>query len=58
MFCIPKTGDYLKVLTDDEVKNVLVINFGEYYKSVGQKLYFKKNLKKFADEVEKYIEIM
>ena len=58
MFCIPKTGDYLKVLTDDEVKNVLVINFGEYYKSVGQKLYLKKNLKKFADEVEKYIEIM
>ena len=58
MFCIPKTGDYLKVLTDDEVKNVLVINFGEYYKSVGQKLYFKKNLKKFADKVEKYIEIM
>ena len=58
MFCIPKTGDCLKVLTDDEVKNVLVINFGEYYKSVGQKLYFKKNLKKFANEVEKYIEIM
>ena len=28
MFYIPKIGDYLKILTGDEV-----LNFGEYFKS-------------------------
>ena len=30
MLHIPKIGDYLKILTDDEVKNFVVINFGKY----------------------------
>ena len=69
MLYIPKF--YLKILTDDEVKD-FVINFGEYFKSTREKLHSKlskeQNLRKFADllyifltaphEVEKYIEMM
>ena len=31
-------GDYLKILTDDEVKVFLAINFGEYFKSKREKI--------------------
>ena len=41
MLYIPKTGDYLKILTDDEVKDFAVINFGEYFKSTKEELYSK-----------------
>ena len=34
MLHIPKIGDHLKMLTDDEVKDFVVINFGEYFKSI------------------------
>ena len=34
MFYIPKIDDCLKFLTDDEVKDCVVINFGEYFKSM------------------------
>ena len=30
---IPKIGDYLKILTDDKVKDFAAINFTEYFKS-------------------------
>ena len=33
MLYIPKIDDYLKILTDDEVKDFVVINFDEYFKS-------------------------
>ena len=33
MLDLPKTDDYLKILTDDKVKDFEVINFGEYFKS-------------------------
>ena len=33
MLHIPKIDDYLKILTDDEVKDFVVINFDEYFKS-------------------------
>ena len=39
MLHIPKIGDYLKILTDDEVKDFVVINFVEYSKSMKEKLY-------------------
>ena len=70
MFYIPKIGDYLKILTDDEAKNLVVINFGEYFKSTREKLYSKRseeqNLRKVAeslflttaDEVQKYVAMM
>ena len=30
---IPKIDDYLKILTDEEVKDFVAINFIEYFKS-------------------------
>ena len=33
MFYIPKIDDYLKILTDEEVKGFKAINFREYFKS-------------------------
>ena len=41
MLHIPKTGDYLKILTDDEVKDFVVIKFGKYFKSRKEQLYYK-----------------
>ena len=38
---ISKTDDYLKILTGDEVKNFVIINFAEYFKSTREKLYSK-----------------
>ena len=72
MLYIPKIGDYLKILNDDEVKDFVAINFSEYFKSTRKKLYSKlnkeQNLRKVVDslyvfvatpdEVEKYVEIM
>ena len=34
MFYIPKIGDYLKLLTDDQLKDFVAINLGEYFKSM------------------------
>ena len=67
MLDIPKIGDYFKILTDDEVKDFVAINFSEYFKSTREKLYSKltqeQNIRKVAellyiflttsDEVEK-----
>ena len=72
MFCIPTIDDYLKILTDDEMKDFVVINSGEYFKSTREKLYSKlsrkQNLRKVVEslyifatapnEVEKYFEMM
>ena len=41
MFYIPNIGDYLKILTDIKVKDLVVISFGEYFKSMKEKLYSK-----------------
>ena len=64
MFYIPKVDGYLKILTDEEVKDFVAINFSEYFKSTRE----EQNLRKVAkllyiflitpDEVEKYVEIM
>ena len=72
MLYTPKIGDYLKILTDEEVKDFVAINFSEYFKSTREKLYSKLNeeqdLKTVAkllyiflttpDEVEKYVEMI
>ena len=72
MLHIPKFGDYLKILTGDEVKDFVVIKFGHYFKSTKEKLYSKlneeQNLRKIVkslyiflitpNEVEKYVEMM
>ena len=72
MLYIQKIDDYLKILTDDEVKDFVAINFGEYFKPTRHKLYSKlieeQNLRKVAkslyiflttpNEVQIYVEIM
>ena len=69
---IPKIDDYLKILTDEEVKNIVAINLSEYFKSTREKLHSRvseeQNLRKVAgslyiflsasDEVKKYVQIM
>ena len=62
MLYIPKIDDYLKILTDKEVKDFAAINFSEYYKSIRE----EQNLRKVAtslyifltisDEVEKHVQ--
>ena len=44
MLCIPKINDYLEILTDEEVKDFVAVNFSEYFKSTRQ----KQNLKYVA----------
>ena len=34
MLYIPKIDDYLKLLTDEEVKDFVATNFSEYFKSI------------------------
>ena len=34
MLYIPKIGDYLKVLNDEEIKDFVALNFNEYFKSI------------------------
>ena len=67
MLYIPKIGDYLKIFTNEEVKDFVATNFCECFKSIRQKLYSKLNKKQnfrknakllYNDEVEKFGEIM
>ena len=72
MLYIPKIDDCLKILTNDEVKDFVVLTFSEYFKSTREKLYSKlseqQNLIKVSkwlyifltipDEVEKYAKMM
>ena len=44
MLYFPKIDDYLKILTDEEVKDFLTINFSAYFKSNRE----KQNLRKVA----------
>ena len=50
MLYIPKIDDYLKIFTDDKVKNFVTVCFSEYFKSAKEKLYSKlskeQNLRK------------
>ena len=70
MLYISKICDHLNILTGNEVKDFVVIKFGEYFKSTKEKLYSKlfEKKRKFAeslyiflatpDEVEKYTKMM
>ena len=51
MFQIPKIGDYLKILTDDEVEDFAVIKFGEYFKYAKEKLYSKVSEKQNLEKL-------
>ena len=62
MLHIPKIDDFLKILTDEEVKDFVVINFSDYLKAVRE----EQNLREVAkllyiflttpDEVQKYVQ--
>ena len=62
MLYIPKIDDYLKILTDEEVKDFVAINFNEYFKSINEEQNLRKTAKSLyillitLDEVEKYVE--
>ena len=73
MLYIPKICDYLKILTDEEVKDFVAIIFGEHFKSTRKRIFLiylseEQNLRKVAellyvfltrpDEVERYVKIM
>ena len=72
MLYISKISDYLKIFTDDKMKDFVAINFIKYFKSTREKLYSKlneeQNLRKVAkslyiflttaDEVAKYAKMM
>ena len=34
MLYIPKINDYLEILTNEEVKDFVAINFSDYFKSI------------------------
>ena len=69
---LPKIDDYLKILTNEEVKDFVAINFSEYFKSTREMLYFKLNEKQnrrkvaklfyifltISDKIEKLLKIM
>ena len=62
MLHIPKIHDYLKILTDEEVKDCVAINFSEYFKSIREEQNHRKVPKllyiflKTPSEVEKYVQ--
>ena len=72
MLYFPKIGDYSKILTDDKLKDSVVINFFEYFKPMKKKLYSKlskkQNIRKTVEslfiflttlnEIKKYVEVM
>ena len=72
MLYIPKICVYLKVLNSDEVKDLVALNFGEYFKSEREKLYSKlreeQNIRNVTellyifpttlDDVEKFVKMM
>ena len=62
MLYIPKINDYLKILTDEKVKDFVVINFSEYFKSIREEQNLRKGAKWLyiflttPDEVEKSVQ--
>ena len=61
MLYILKIDDYLKILTDEKMKDFVTINFSEYFKSISKKPNIAKSPYIFLttpDKVENYVEIM
>ena len=62
MLYIPKIDDYLKILTNDEVKDIVAINFGENFNSIREEQNLRKVTKLLyifitPDEVKKYVQL-
>ena len=62
MVYIPKIDDYLKISTDDEVKDFVAMNISEYFKSIREEQNIRKVAKLLyiflatSDEVDKYVQ--
>ena len=62
MLCFPKIYDYLKIFTDEELKDFAVINFSEHFNSIRAEQNPRKTAKLLyivlttPDEVEKYVQ--
>ena len=54
MFCIPKNDDYLKILTDNEVKDFAFIKFSE---STREELYPKLSVEQNLGKVTELLYI-
>ena len=57
MLYIPEISDYLKFLTNDRVKDFLVINFREYFKSKIEKLCSKLSKQQNQKKIVKMLYI-
>ena len=59
---IPKIDYYLEILTDEEVKDFVAINFSEYFTSIKEEQNLRKVAKSFYSflktlyEVQKYVQ--
>ena len=61
MLYILKIDDYLKILTNEKMKDFVTINFSEYFKAISEKPNIAKSLYislTTPDKVENYVEIM
>ena len=62
MLCVPKIYDYLKIFTDEELKDFAVINFSEHFNPIRAEQNPRKTAKLLyivlttPDEVEKYVQ--
>ena len=51
MLYIPKIDDYLKILTDEEGKDFVAMNFSEYFESIRQ----EQNLRKVSKSLYTFV---
>ena len=62
MLYIPKIYDYLKIMTDEKLKNFVVVNFEEYFKSMKEKLYSKlwekQNVRRVAELLVTFVKVI
>ena len=62
MSYITRSDDYLKILTGEDVKDFVAINFSEYFKSVSEEQNLRKATKSLyiflttPDKIEKYVQ--
>ena len=47
MLYIPRIGDYLQILIDEEIKDFVAINLREYFKSTRENTVLEKLLNRF-----------
>ena len=62
MLYVPKIDNFLQILTDEEIKDFVAINFSEYFKLIREEQNLRKVVKSLyifltiPDEVERYVQ--